>query len=157
MGECRAFDRRLTGEASPQARLSPGRDLGSLEIATSGRTRHARSGGSKGRPAARVCRAEGVRFSPGRLQSPRLARIGGRVIGTFTSALVRVFLDGSLFLLSGFLLAGLLAEFVRAERITRFLGGSGLRPVFLATVLGAPLPLCSCSVVPAARELRRKG
>jgi uncharacterized membrane protein YraQ (UPF0718 family)/regulator of protease activity HflC (stomatin/prohibitin superfamily) len=79
------------------------------------------------------------------------------MIGTFTSSLIRVFLDGSLFLLGGFLLAGLLAEFVRSERITRHLGGGGLRPVFLATVLGAPLPLCSCSVVPAARELRRKG
>lgn len=79
------------------------------------------------------------------------------MIGTFTSALIRVFLDGSLFLLGGFLLAGVLAEFVRSERITRHLGGGGLRPVFLATVLGAPLPLCSCSVVPAARELRRKG
>ena len=79
------------------------------------------------------------------------------MIGAFTSVLVRVFLDGSLFLLSGFLLAGLLAEFVRADRITRLLGGGGLQPVFLATLLGAPLPLCSCSVVPAARELRRKG
>lgn len=79
------------------------------------------------------------------------------MIGTFTSALVRVFLGGSLFLLGGFLLAGILAEFVRTDRITRLLGGGGLRPVFLGALLGAPLPLCSCSVVPAARELRRKG
>lgn len=79
------------------------------------------------------------------------------MIRIFASALMRVLLDGSLFLLGGFFLAGLLAEFVRSERITRLLGGGGLRPVFLATVLGAPLPLCSCSVVPAARELRRKG
>lgn len=79
------------------------------------------------------------------------------MIGTFTSALIRVLLDGSLFLLGGFLLAGLLAEFVHSERIAGLLGGDGLRPVFLATLLGAPLPLCSCSVVPAARELRRKG
>ena len=79
------------------------------------------------------------------------------MIGTFTSALIRVVLDGSLFLLGGFLLAGLLAEFVRSERIAGLLGGGGLRPVFLATILGMPLPLCSCSVVPAARELRRKG
>src|SRR5262245_56947519 len=43
------------------------------------------------------------------------------------------------------------------ERIKRWMGGGGLMGVTTAACLGIPLPLCSCSVVPVAMELRRKG
>ena len=37
------------------------------------------------------------------------------------------------------------------------LGGHGLKTVVKAAVIGAPLPLCSCGVIPAAVGLRRSG
>ncbi len=61
------------------------------------------------------------------------------------------------FVLLGLLAAGLLHEFLDANRIVGALGGRDLRSILAATFLGAPLPLCSCGVLPAALSLRRKG
>ena len=62
------------------------------------------------------------------------------------------------YLLAGFLIAGLLNALLgRYPRITSVLIGRGSRPIFLAALLGAPLPLCSCSVIPSALMLRRQG
>lgn len=61
------------------------------------------------------------------------------------------------FLLLGFGIAGLLHAFVPRSLLSRAMGGSGLWPVSRASLLGIPLPLCSCSVIPVATELRRQG
>ncbi|MEE9275054.1 MAG: SO_0444 family Cu/Zn efflux transporter [bacterium] len=66
-------------------------------------------------------------------------------------------LDSSLFLLFGFALAGIMAWRIPSGGVARHLGGRGMKPVLLGALAGAPLPLCSCSVVPAAATLRRKG
>lgn len=65
--------------------------------------------------------------------------------------------EGAPFLLVGFAVAGLLHEFLDTRRIVRAMGTSSLRSVFAATLLGTPLPLCSCGVLPAAVSLKRKG
>jgi uncharacterized membrane protein YraQ (UPF0718 family) len=61
------------------------------------------------------------------------------------------------FLLVGFLLAGLVVAWVPAAAIYRRLGGDDLRSVVRAALYGVPLPLCSCSVIPAATSLKRAG
>lgn len=61
------------------------------------------------------------------------------------------------FLLVGLVVAGLVHEFLDTGSIVRALGGRDLRSILTATFLGAPLPLCSCGVLPAALSLRRKG
>lgn len=61
------------------------------------------------------------------------------------------------FVLLGLLVAGLLHEFLDTSRIVTALGGRDLRSILAATFLGAPLPLCSCGVLPAALSLRKKG
>lgn len=68
-----------------------------------------------------------------------------------------IFYESSVFILLGFTLAGVLHEFVPMELVARRLGKPGFRSVIWATVLGAPLPLCSCGVLPTAAALRRKG
>lgn len=68
-----------------------------------------------------------------------------------------IFYESSVFILLGFTLAGILHEFVPMQLVARRLGKSGFRSVIWATVLGAPLPLCSCGVLPTAAALRRKG
>ncbi len=61
------------------------------------------------------------------------------------------------FLLVGFLIAGFLEVLVPRGWIQRHLGGRGLGPVGRAALVGAPVPLCSCSVLPTAAQLRREG
>jgi len=61
------------------------------------------------------------------------------------------------FLLFGFFVAGVLAVFFRSELIEKHLGGHGTAAVIKAAVLGVPLPLCSCGVIPVAASLRKHG
>lgn len=65
--------------------------------------------------------------------------------------------ESSLFVLFGFFAAGLLKGFLPEGSVYRHLGGRGAGPVLRAALYGIPLPLCSCSVIPAAIELRRQG
>ncbi|VAX22692.1 Uncharacterized membrane protein, YraQ family [hydrothermal vent metagenome] len=65
--------------------------------------------------------------------------------------------DSAIFILGGFLLAGVMKVFLPMDIVGRFLGGPGLRPVIRASVIGIPLPLCSCSVLPSAMALRKMG
>ncbi len=61
-----------------------------------------------------------------------------------------------LFLL-GLLLAGLLSVFLNAKTVTRLVGGSRFISTFKAALIGVPLPLCSCSVLPVAKQLHDAG
>jgi len=75
----------------------------------------------------------------------------------FLMEVVRVLYESGLFVLFGFFVAGLLHHYMSTERIARYLGGRNLRSIVNAAILGAPLPLCSCGVLPTAVALRRKG
>ena len=68
-----------------------------------------------------------------------------------------IFKQASLFLLLGFLLAGVLAVVVPEQALARLFRKGKIRSVLWASAIGAPLPLCSCGVVPAALGLRRQG
>lgn len=61
------------------------------------------------------------------------------------------------FLVLGFLLAGVLHVLVSPRIILWALGPSGFRGAVRGAILGVPLPLCSCGVLPTALTLRRKG
>lgn len=68
-----------------------------------------------------------------------------------------ILLDASPYILLGLLVAGLLKTFLRDELVRRHLGQGKVASVFKAALLGVPLPLCSCGVLPVARELRKQG
>ncbi len=68
-----------------------------------------------------------------------------------------VFRQAAPFLLFGFFVAGLLKALAPADLMARHLGGRGLGSVLKAALVGVPLPLCSCGVLPAAMGLRRQG
>jgi uncharacterized membrane protein YraQ (UPF0718 family) len=53
--------------------------------------------------------------------------------------------------------AGVLSAFVPVSFIERHLGKRGLWQIVKASLLGVPIPLCSCSVIPVAASLRRHG
>ena len=60
-------------------------------------------------------------------------------------------------LLLGYFLAGVIAFLLPPEQIKRHLSGKGLKPILKAVLLGIPLPLCSCGVIPVAASLRDEG
>lgn len=60
-------------------------------------------------------------------------------------------------LLLGFLLAGVIQVLIPLQIVARHLGGDGWMGVLKAAVLGIPLTLCSCSVLPVATTLRKQG
>jgi len=61
------------------------------------------------------------------------------------------------YLLFGFFAAGLLSVLIPNRMVGRHLGGRGFGPVVKASLLGVPLPLCSCSVIPVTASLRKHG
>ncbi|MFZ5465959.1 MAG: SO_0444 family Cu/Zn efflux transporter [Pseudomonadota bacterium] len=75
----------------------------------------------------------------------------------FVSATLGLALDAAPWLLLGLVLAGLLKAFLPEAWMVRWVGGEGVGAVVRAALVGAPLPLCSCSVLPTALGLRRQG
>jgi len=61
------------------------------------------------------------------------------------------------FLVLGFAMAGLLRIFFNEEWVRRHLGQKGFRQIVKAVLIGIPLPLCSCGVIPVAAGIRRQG
>jgi uncharacterized membrane protein YraQ (UPF0718 family) len=71
---------------------------------------------------------------------------------------IHIFVESAPWLVVGFGLAGLAKVFIDTDRwLARALARKGLAGAAIAAVVGAPLPLCSCSVLPAAVALRRQG
>jgi len=69
----------------------------------------------------------------------------------------QVLSDMGVYLLFGFLVAGILSVLIRQQIVERHLGGRGLLPPLKAAILGMPLPLCSCGVIPVSMSLFRHG
>jgi uncharacterized membrane protein YraQ (UPF0718 family) len=68
-----------------------------------------------------------------------------------------ILLDSAPFLLFGFLAAGIIKAFIPDDAVARHLGTKSTGSVLKASLLGIPLPLCSCSVLPTAIGLRKQG
>ena len=69
----------------------------------------------------------------------------------------KVLNEMSPYLLFGFLVAGLLHVLVPSKLIEKQLGGKGILPSIKAALIGVPLPLCSCGVIPVAASIRKNG
>lgn len=75
----------------------------------------------------------------------------------FFHSLLTIINEMSPYILLGFIIAGFLHVFVKPQMMSRHLAGGGFKPVLKAALLGIPLPLCSCGVLPTAVSLRRQG
>ncbi len=69
----------------------------------------------------------------------------------------RILLDLSAPLLLGLLLAGVLRVFLPQGLVRAHLSQASLGSVIRAALIGVPMPLCSCGVVPTAIGLRNQG
>ena len=63
----------------------------------------------------------------------------------------------SIYLLFGFLVAGILHVIIPQKFIENHLSGSGINKAVKAALIGVPMPLCSCGVIPVAASLKRHG
>ena len=75
----------------------------------------------------------------------------------FLNKLWFLLLEMSPYLLFGFLISGILSVLLTIEMVTKYLGKNNFRSIFLASLFGVPLPLCSCGVIPVFSYLKKHG
>ncbi|MCM8788237.1 MAG: permease [Candidatus Omnitrophica bacterium] len=68
-----------------------------------------------------------------------------------------LFLQMSFYLALGFVVSGIISAFFKPETILKHLGRKGIVSVLKAVMLGVPLPLCSCGVLPPAATFYKSG
>ncbi|WP_421132692.1 SO_0444 family Cu/Zn efflux transporter [Alteromonas sp. A079] len=68
-----------------------------------------------------------------------------------------LFMESAPWLLLGLLVAGIMHELVPVSLLEKHMGNNSTGAIAKAAIIGAPLPLCSCGVIPAALGLRRSG
>lgn len=78
-------------------------------------------------------------------------------IQNYFTSLLQLTADMAPYLLLGFLFAGLLKVFLPQNLMNKYLGKSNFSSVLNASLLGVPLPLCSCGVLPAGISLYKNG
>ncbi|WP_441003388.1 SO_0444 family Cu/Zn efflux transporter [Pseudocolwellia agarivorans] len=69
----------------------------------------------------------------------------------------QLFLISAPWLLLGLFIAGLINVYLPKNFLNKHLGEEGFLTTVKAALIGAPMPLCSCGVIPAALGLRRAG
>ncbi len=75
----------------------------------------------------------------------------------FLYLLINMLAEMAPYLLFGFLVAGMLYAFVPGSFYRNHLSRPGAWAVIKAALMGVPLPLCSCGVLPTAVSLHRNG
>lgn len=68
-----------------------------------------------------------------------------------------IFKEASVFLLFGYIVGVTVTLLIPARAILKYLGAGKVKSVFWASLIGVPMPLCSCGVVPTALSLRKQG
>ena len=74
----------------------------------------------------------------------------------FLLSLLNVVCEMAPYLLLGFLIAGVLHVFVPQKFYAKYLSRNNKLSVVWASLLGIPLPLCSCGVIPTAIGLKNE-
>jgi uncharacterized membrane protein YraQ (UPF0718 family)/copper chaperone CopZ len=75
----------------------------------------------------------------------------------FGSALLEIVREMSPYLLLGFLFAGMLYVWFPRKKVYRYLGKPNSASVLNAALIGIPLPLCSCGVIPTGISFYNSG
>ena len=75
----------------------------------------------------------------------------------FSIEVSQLFMMMAPYLIMGFLISGILYVFTSKEMIANNVGQPGLMSVLKASILGVPMPLCSCGVIPVATSMYKRG
>lgn len=76
---------------------------------------------------------------------------------SFLTHFAQLLMESAPWLLLGFFIAGLIKALIPTAWMHKHLGNNKPMTVIKSALIGAPLPLCSCGVIPAAMGLRRAG
>lgn len=66
-------------------------------------------------------------------------------------------IESAPWLLAGYLLAGIIKQVIPSSLVEKQLAEPGFASIAKGAFIGAPLPLCSCGVIPAALAIRKAG
>ena len=75
----------------------------------------------------------------------------------FVTNIWNIIQEFSPYLILGCFVSGLLSIYLTVEIVQKYLGKKSITSVFLASLLGVPLPLCSCGVIPVSAYLSKHG
>jgi uncharacterized membrane protein YraQ (UPF0718 family)/copper chaperone CopZ len=79
------------------------------------------------------------------------------VLLDFLRDLVDIINEMSPYLMLGFLFAGLLHVFFPKKQVNKYMGGNNNSSIINASLIGIPLPLCSCGVIPTGISFYNHG
>lgn len=75
----------------------------------------------------------------------------------FATEFLWLFAEMAPYLILGFAIAGVLHAYLPQRHITKYLGKRNLKSVINAALVGIPLPLCSCGVIPTGISFHDNG
>jgi uncharacterized membrane protein YraQ (UPF0718 family)/copper chaperone CopZ len=78
-------------------------------------------------------------------------------INNFGSELLFILTEMAPYLLLGFVFAGLLHLLFPKKKVRKYMGQNNFRSILNAALLGVPLPLCSCGVIPTGISFYKHG
>lgn len=78
-------------------------------------------------------------------------------IKNFGSEFLSILMEMAPYLLMGFFFAGLLHLLFPKKKVRQYMGQNNFRSILNASLLGVPLPLCSCGVIPTAISFYKHG
>ena len=79
------------------------------------------------------------------------------MINDFSIEVSQLFILMAPYLIMGLLISGLLYIFTSKEIIVNNVGKPGVMSILKASILGVPMPLCSCGVIPVATSMYKRG
>ena len=79
------------------------------------------------------------------------------ILSNYFAALWELTLEMAPYLMLGFFIAGLLYIYFPKEKVTKYLGKNNFRSTLNAALIGVPLPLCSCGVIPTGISFYKSG
>ncbi len=75
----------------------------------------------------------------------------------FFTELLFILTEMAPYLMLGFIFAGLLHLLFPKKKVRKYMGQNNFRSIFNAALLGVPLPLCSCGVIPTGISFYKHG
>lgn len=75
----------------------------------------------------------------------------------FIETLLHYFIEVTPVLALGFLLSGVIHEFIPTTWVRKYLDTKGIKPIFYSTLIGTVLPICCLGALPVAISFYKKG
>jgi len=75
----------------------------------------------------------------------------------YINEVINFFIELAPYFILGLFVVGILKNFIKQEFIKKHLANNDLKTIVKSSIIGVPLPLCSCSVLPTAKYFKNNG